>query len=323
MTLILWLIPGLVFVLLILAVFRTRRLAVEAERQVPQAGRLQPVKGGVVHFVEMGSATAPPVVLIHGLSGQLQHFTYGIAELLAPAFRVVVLDRPGCGYSERDDGSLAAPIRQAQMIDEALQKIGVEQAVVAGHSLGGAVALALALERPERCRALALLSPATQDQTAAPEAFRGLLIRTPWLRRAIGHSIAVPLAAATKNKVLSMVFAPEPYPQDFMSRGGGELGLRPKAFVTASEDITALLDGIAALSARYATELKTPGGVLFGSADVILSATAHGQSMAAHGLDCETLEGRGHMIPITAPAECADFIRRMAAKAPPRAIGSG
>jgi pimeloyl-ACP methyl ester carboxylesterase len=114
---------------------------------------------------------------------------------------------------------------------------------------------------------------------------------------------------------LAVVFSPEPIPADFMTRAGGALGLRPQVYVTASEDAVALLDGSAAQAERYAAELKVPGGVLFGSADAILSPVLHGHTMAAHGLAFETLEGRGHMFPLTAPQECAEFVRRVAAMA--------
>ncbi|SFT98497.1 alpha/beta fold hydrolase [Sedimentitalea nanhaiensis] len=312
---ILWLIVILVLALLALAVLRTRSMARQAERLVPQVGQIQTVRGGSVHYIETGARDAPPVVLIHGLSGQLQHFTYAIADLLADEFRVIAVDRPGCGYSRRDSDDLATPTEQARMIGEALDALGIERPVLVGHSLGGAVALTMALERPEKTGALALLCPATQDQTEVPEVFRGLQIKSPWLRRLIGNTIAVPLAAATKDKVLAIVFAPEPCPEDFMIRGGAVLGMRPQAFVAASADVVGMQSDAARVSARYAAELTVPGGILYGAADAILSPAAHGHTMQAHGLDYETLEARGHMIPITAPADCADFIRRMAARA--------
>lgn len=312
---ILWVLVALVAGLLGLAAFRTRRLAAEAERLVPRAGQVQPVEGGAIHYVERGSRDAPPVVLIHGLSGQLQHFDYDLAEDLARDFRVISVDRPGCGYSTRDSADQADPGVQGHMIDAALAALGVEKPVLVGHSLGGAVALAMAMDRPERVAALALICPATQHQDETPDAFRGLMIRTGWLRKLVGHTVAAPIAMATADKVLKMVFAPEPWPDDFLVRGGAALGLRPSAFITASEDIQALRAMAAQQAARYDTELTVPGGVLFGAADALLSPSAHGRTMQAHGLDYEALEGRGHMLPITAPEDCADFIRRMAAKA--------
>ena len=70
-----------------------------------------------------------------------------------------------------------------------------------------------------------------------------------------------------------------------------------------------------AQSGRYLGELKTPGAVLFGARDATLDPDQHGAPMQSLGLAFEQLEGRGHMIPITAPGECADFIRRVAGRA--------
>ena len=83
------------FVVLLLAAAHlwTRKLAADAERLVPQVGNMQRVDGGVMHFVDLGPRDAPAVVLIHGLHGQLQHFTYAMSGLLETDFRVVALDR--------------------------------------------------------------------------------------------------------------------------------------------------------------------------------------------------------------------------------------
>ncbi|MFD3190317.1 alpha/beta fold hydrolase [Sedimentitalea sp. HM32M-2] len=314
LTFLFWALPGGLGLLLVLAVFRTRSMAAQAPKLVPLVGQVHRLRDGAIHYLDLGPKDAQPLVLIHGLSGQLQHFDYGLTDLLKDEFRVIAVDRPGCGYSERADDALADPSEQARMIGELLDALGIERPVLVGHSLGGAVALAMALDRPDKTGALALLCPVTQDQSGVPEVFKGLQVRSPWMRRLLGHTIAVPLAAATKDKVLSIVFHPEPWPQDFMTRGGAALGLRPKAFVTAASDVVALQAAAARISARYDHDLTVPGGVLFGAADAILSPTAHGHTMQVHGLSCETLADRGHMIPITAPADCADFIRRMAAR---------
>lgn len=315
LSLVLFLILLVAGLLLALAAWRTTRLSAAAARLVPQTGQLQPVAGGAIHYTDTGPRDAQAVVLIHGLSGQLQHFDYGIIEDLSRDFRVIAVDRPGCGYSTRDTADLADPRHQGRMIDEALVELGVDRPVVVGHSLGGAVALCMAMDRPERVAALALLCPATQQQSETPDAFRGLQVRTPWLRRLIGHTVAVPLAAATADKVLTMVFRPDSCPGDFITRGGAALGLRPSGFITASEDILALQDASGEMSSRYEAELRVPGGILFGAADALLSPTLHGQTMQVHGLAFETLPGRGHMIPVTAPEDCIAFIRRMAASA--------
>ncbi len=290
----------------------TRRMARLAELQVPRAGEILPVAGGSIHYLDLGPKDATPLVLIHGLSGQMQHFTYALTDLLTDEFRLIVIDRPGCGYSERHGADLAAIPEQARMIGEFLDAMGIAQPVLVGHSLGGAVALAMAMDRPERTGALALLAPATHFQEESPDVFKGLEIRTETLRRLLGATIAIPMARMTADKVLRAVFQPDPVSPDFMDRAGAVLGLRAQSFVTASEDLVAYESAMRAQQARYATDLKTPGGVLFGSADPILPPAMHGQSMQAHGLDYQELPGRGHMIPLTAPVECARFVRDVA-----------
>ncbi|MEM1313706.1 MAG: alpha/beta fold hydrolase [Pseudomonadota bacterium] len=289
----------------------TNRLAAQAEAAIPQKGLVRAVPGGRLHYVESGPQDAPAVVLIHGLGGQLQHFDYGVAEGLASEFRVIAVDRPGCGWSDRD-GAGQAPIgEQGRMIGALLDELGVEKPTLVGHSLGGAIALAMALDRPEKTGALALLCPLTHEVAATIPVFKPLEVRSSFMRGLIGATLAAPLSKRNGPAALTAVFAPEPWPEDFPLRGGGALGLRPKAFVTASEDLAAVAPAIKTQIPRYG-DLKAPGGILYGASDEILAPAVHGEPMQAHGLAYEALEGRGHMIPITRPEACVDFIRRMA-----------
>ncbi len=292
----------------------TRRLTSQGASLVPQMGQIVPVSGGSIHYVEAGDTSNPTIVMIHGLSGQLQHFTYALVDILADDFHVIALDRPGCGYSTRDNAQLGILSEQARMIDEFLQTKGVEKPILVGHSLGGAVSLAMALDYPDRVRALALLCPLTHKVPETPTVFKALELRTEWLRNLIGNTVAVPLARKTAPHVLSEVFSPEPAPEDFLDKAGGALGLRPSAFITASQDFIGADSSIEAQSARY-DGLNVPGALLFGAQDPILSPAQQGTTMAQFGFQVEQLDGRGHMILITAPDECAAFIRKVAQSA--------
>lgn len=290
------------------------RIARGAEKLVPPTGRMVDVPGGTLHVVEAGDASAPPVVLIHGLSGQLQHFTYALTDRLAPDHRVIAIDRPGCGHSTRASDDLASLPEQARMLWAALDTIGVERPVLVGHSLGGAVVLAMALARPDGAGALVLLTPYTHPVSSPNPIFAGLHVRSPLLRRLLGYTLAVPLARQKAQETLETVFAPEPWPQDFVIRGGGALGLRPKGYVTAAADLTAIEDEIAAQAARYG-EIRVPGQVLLASGDTLLPVAEQGAPLAEHGFEVHTLEDRGHMIPLTAPDDCAEVINKAVAQA--------
>jgi pimeloyl-ACP methyl ester carboxylesterase len=127
-----------------------------------QPGRSVEVDGVHLHYVEDGSG--PPLVLLHGLNGS----TFGFRLLmpyLTPHFRTIALDLMGFGYSDRlqhRDYSLGA---QARLVAGFLDALGIAKASVLGHSLGGAVAMHLALEFPERVDRLILVSSASDSET--------------------------------------------------------------------------------------------------------------------------------------------------------------
>jgi pimeloyl-ACP methyl ester carboxylesterase len=298
---------------LIAAHLYSQNLAHMSTHAVPRAGEVMAVPGGRIHYVEMGKPDGVPVVLIHGLGGFLQHMTYALADELADTFRVIAVDRPGCGYSSREQGHAELPA-QAAMLGAFMDGLGLERPVLVGHSLGGAVALEIAVARPAEVGALALICPLTHREASPPDVFKGLAVRNPALRALLGGTIASPMAKATTEKALTEVFKPEAWPPDFALRAGGLLTFKQGAFAAASEDLEAAETAMKRLPGRYADELKVPGGVLYGAADNLLSPGKHGKSMQAHGLDYEELPGKGHMIPLTEPAATADFVRRMAAK---------
>lgn len=309
----------LLFLVLVLAagivalVVNTARSKRRAEELVPQRGKLVSVDGGALHHIDVGKDNGTPVVLVHGISGQLQHFDYGIIEELALEHRVIAVDRPGCGYSIRNSDAQSSLSEQARMIWELLDRLKVENPVLVGHSLGGAVVLNMALQRPDGTGALALLSPVTHVVSGMVDVFKPLMVSPDWLRKLLGHTLAVPMAKKNGEAVLAAVFAPEPPRVDFLSRGGGVLGLRPKGFISASRDAVMLMPSLEEQQKRY-RDLSVPGGVLYAAEDALLDPKTHGASMQDYGLSYETLDARGHMLVVTAPKECVDFVRRMAAK---------
>jgi len=99
-----------------------------------------------------------PVVLIHGFSGDLDNWLFNLDALHAEA-PVVALELPGHGASSKDleTGSLG---ELADVLARILEKLAVSAATLVGHSLGGAVAMRIANDRPQLARSLVLLAPA-------------------------------------------------------------------------------------------------------------------------------------------------------------------
>ncbi|MCI0509862.1 MULTISPECIES: alpha/beta hydrolase [Chromohalobacter] len=294
----------------------TRALARDAEARLPPRGAFIDTSRGRLHYVEAGSG--PPLVLIHGLGGQLQHFTYALIEALRDDYRVIAFDRPGSGYSDATDNARARLPCQAHVLHEAWRALGVERPLVVGHSMGGAVALTLALDYPEEIAGLALLAPLVAPVSDVPPAMRLLAIRSPRWRRWMAETLAIPLTRMTSRQALAQVFAPEAVPSDYALRGGGILALRPQAFHAASTDLAMLEHELPRQVTRYAT-LGVPLGVMFGAHDRILEPALHIETLQRQRPDMLVHVEReaGHMLPITRPKETAAFIRRMAARAWP------
>lgn len=289
-----------------LALF-TRRTARRIESYLPPAGRFIDVPGARLHVREQGSGQ--PLLLVHGLAGQMAHFSYGVLDRLAADYRVVIVDRPGSGYSTRDAATGANLSAQAGALAALINTLQLDRPLVVGHSLGGAVALTLALEHPNNVGALALVAPLTHTPEGVPAVFKGLTIRSRFLRKLVAWTLATPAAIATSSKTLAQVFGPEPAPADFATKGGGLLSLRPGQFLSASDDLQALPESMPALEARYG-ELKIPVSVLFGRGDRLLDWKANGQALVEkiHGATLKLVSG-GHMLPITQPELTAQFIR--------------
>lgn len=283
----------------------SRLAARRIEREVPADGAFVTIDGIRLHYSDRGHG--PAIVMIHGLGGQMRNFSYALADLLVADHRVILVDRPGAGYSAAAP-SASIPT-QAALIAGLIETLELDKPLVVGHSLGGAIALALALDHPGKVGGLALVSPLTQPQQAVPAAFRAIAIGSPAVRRAVALTLATPMGLLSGSKGAVAVFAPEAVPADFATRGGGQLVLRPGAFHAASTDLAAARADMAALAARY-SGLSVPVAILFGREDAILDPQLHGRRIADEVPHAElTLIAGGHMIPVTAAGAVAAWIR--------------
>ena len=168
-----------------------------------EANQIQ-VKGGRVSYAVAGAG--PPIVLIHGLGGSATNWSE-LAPLLAQSHRVIVPDLPGHGRSE----PLAAVSGLQPFADRVyavMEHEGAVPATVVGHSLGGLVALRLALRRPDAVSGLVLTASAglstgarwARDLLTAftvirpgrlAGRYRTLVARSPALRRLVFGFVSV------------------------------------------------------------------------------------------------------------------------------------
>ena len=135
-----------VVVLLVVNMLVTDAETEGAQVTVP-GGRILDLPDGEMQVRVGGPRNGSPIVLIHCFSCAMDWWD-GMLPMLEPTHRVISVDLLGHGGSEKP-GSGYTPQNQALVVSEALERLHVEHAEVVGHSLGGAVTVALAQEHPQ------------------------------------------------------------------------------------------------------------------------------------------------------------------------------
>jgi pimeloyl-ACP methyl ester carboxylesterase len=311
MTILLWVF--VVFVLVVLAwlgwnAHVTRKTARNVALAVPPRGKFIQISTGQLHYIDKGQG--PVILMIHGLGAQLGNFDTGLADDLAQDFRVIAIDRPGMGWSDRPETAPASPRAQAALVAEVIDALNLENPLVVGHSLGGAISMCLALDFPEKIRGLALLAPLTMPPKAPAEVFAGLNLPRAWLRKLVSETIAIPTSIRMADQNMAAIFGPDAVPRDYAIQGGGMLGLRPVSFRNTSRDFLASGADLGFMVKGY-SGLKVPVSILFGREDQVLDYRTHGEDLVAKHpqIQLELISG-GHMLPLTHIAQSAEFIRK-------------
>lgn len=109
-----------------------------------------------IHYMEAGMGE--PLLLIHTV-GQSLYTWRGMFELLSVRYRVIAIDLPGFGYSDRPEAFGFGVDDYAEVIVRFMDAMDIESAHIAAFSMGGAYAVRFALQHPERVGRLVLLSP--------------------------------------------------------------------------------------------------------------------------------------------------------------------
>lgn len=283
------------------------------EAEFPPSGQIIEVEGLRVHAHVMGQ-DGPDLVLIHGSSGNMRDFSFSLAGALAQDYRVILLDRPGLGYSERlpGDESIHA---QARVLQAATEALGASRPIVLGQSYGGAVALAWAVDHPETLSALVLVSAPSQPW----EGPIPLLYRLN--SSALGSTLAVPLITALVPRryietQIRDVFDPEPMPEGYDTHIGAELAARQVSLRANAAQRAGLLEEIRALQPRY-DALDLPIELIHGDRDQIVSLRIHSEPFLEQVPQArlDRLAGAGHLPHITREEATLAAIQRAAERA--------
>ena len=131
-------------------------------------------RGTKISALVAGSADAEPLLLIHGL-GATKASWLTVVPQLARTYRVIVIDLPGFGRSSKPIGRYDSAWFCGHLC-RLLDEMGIDECYVAGNSMGGKIAMEMAMLDPERVRAIMCLCPASAFSN------RPMLRLVKWLR---------------------------------------------------------------------------------------------------------------------------------------------
>jgi len=264
-----------------------------AEASHPPTGAFIRVHGSRVHYIDTGNDDGPAVVLIHGASGNLNDWTFDMVERLSARYRVIAFDRPGLGYTDLTGTPDA--LQQARFLADATAALGVEDPIVVGHSFGGAVALAWALERPEALSGLAVLAGASHPWDT-PTSLYYRLLSNPITGPMLASLLAAWVPQSYVDASVEGVFEPQSAPDGYAAHFGTDLVLRPFSLLENARQRTTLLPTIRAMVPRYGS-ITVPVEILHGDSDATVPLEIHSARLveAIPGANLVVMEGVGHM----------------------------
>lgn len=306
--------------------FTAQSRAQQSEAAFPPIGEFVEVDGARVHYVQEGSG--PHVILLHGAGGNLREFTFDLMGRLSDRYTVTAFDRPGMGYTDRVPGVATGVadtegdtvLDQVRMLREASEQIGVTNPIVVGHSFGGIVAYAWAVDdldhtHPSRAAGIVSLAGVTMPWPGDLGWFYTVN------GSALGGLTTIPAIAAfvPQARIASGIegtFAPQSSPEGYADYIGAGLTLRPESMRANTRQVNTLRPQVVELAKRY-PELTLPIEIVHGEADTTVPIHVHAEEVAKIVPQVNTvrLAGVGHMPHHADPDETVAAIDRAANRA--------
>jgi len=250
-----------------------------------------------VRYIESGRG--PAVVMIHGNAGSIEDFEFGVIQALSLNYRVVAVDRPGHGKSDRP--TTTANVKyQARLLHQVLWSLGVTQPVLIGHSWGAALALSYALQYAPEVSALILVAPAAYPD-AGESRFLQAMNKPPIIGDVTLMLARSILGRHLLKRTLRGAFSPQPLPDKYF-RVVASSWLGRKQLKAYLDDETNLNASLRKFCNRY-SEIAVPVVILTGDHDRIVSSTENAYRLKDSIANSQLIElkNTGHEIPQTHP----------------------
>jgi pimeloyl-ACP methyl ester carboxylesterase len=287
---------------LVLLALVTQAGVAALQRAFPPQGQMIEVDGATLHVVDIGARDAGlPIVMLHGASSNLEVMRHPLGDLLANNHRVILVDRPGHGWSTRARRQDSTPQIQARMIDQALGKLGVDRAVFVVHSWSGALGARLALDHASRVAGLVMLAPVTHPWRGGVGRYNEI-IAMPVIGPLLAYTITLPLGYFVAESGARNVFLPQMMPDGFVQDSATPLLLRPREFIANAYDLVTLKASVAAQVTRYG-QIRMPVTIIAGEPDKTVKTDVHARPFAAQVPNAKliVLPDLGHMVQNAVP----------------------
>ena len=315
-----WSANGLLVLLLsIILVITSFRLAASIRETgtrpqlAPRTGHLVPTRSGGVFVQEKGPEDGVPVVLFHGTAAWSELWRHTSDALAAAGFHVIALDLPPFGFSDRPGNYTRQD--QAGRINDVLDALKAERAIIVGHSFGAGAATELAMRYPDRTRALVLVDAAL-GLTAAPSA-APWVIQPQWIREIL-VSLTITNPVVTETLLKSLIAKKERALPEYVA-----ILQRPLTQRDSTRDIADWLyyflgaDTDAASADRNAyAKLEVPVAILWGDKDTItpVEQALDLRTLLPPKTDLTWLPGLGHIPQIEDPGMFNDALLKTLGK---------
>ena len=283
----------------------------------PAQGRMIEVEGARLHVVEIGprDAAGPPIVVLHGASSNLEAMRRPLGDRLAEHHRVILIDRPGHGWSTRVRSEDSTPAVQSRMINSVLEQMGIGEAIFVVHSWSGALGGRIALDYPGRVAGLVMLAPVTHPWRGGVGWYNNV-VTTRLIGPLLAYTITLPLGYFVAESGARNIFLPQLMPDGYVRDTATSLLLRPREFLDNARDLVTLKQAVAEQAPRYAA-ITAPTVVISGDVDKTVSTNIHSRPFTAVVPNAKliVLEGVGHMVQNAAPDLVIAEIEAMTGKA--------
>jgi pimeloyl-ACP methyl ester carboxylesterase len=313
-----WMLAVVFLAALVMLALATQAGVIILQHRFLAEGKAIEVTGATLNVLDIGprDAAGPPIVLIHGASSNLEAMRRPLGDRLSINHRVILIDRPGHGWSSAAGEEAATPAAQGRMIEEALRKLDVGPVILVVHSWAGALGARMALDYPARLAGLVMLAPVAYPWPGGVGWYNELVTK-PVIGPLLAYTITLPLGYFLAERGARAVFLPQVMPDDFVANSATPLLLRPREFLANARDLVRLKQAVTEQAPRYG-EISAPTVVISGDVDKTVSTNIHSRPFAAAVANAKlvVLPGVGHMVQNVAPDLVIREIEAIAGPAP-------